>query len=78
MCKKDYFWNSAKCSCKNGKYLRSIIGNSVVICDEIIEEIRPIPTGTISTKCTLTSFYISLVFLLITMTLLIAFSVYKT
>ena len=23
-CKKDYFWNPATCSCKNGKYARSI------------------------------------------------------
>ena len=34
--KKDYIWNPATCSCKNGKYLASIIDNSVIMCDEII------------------------------------------
>ena len=29
--------NSVTCSCKNGKYLASIIDNSVTMCDEIIE-----------------------------------------
>ena len=53
-CGKDYFWNPAKCSCKNGKYLGST-GNSVIICDEIIKEAkstspRTIPTNT-SSKC---------------------------
>ena len=31
-----YFWNTVTCSCKNGKYLASIIDNSVITCDEII------------------------------------------
>ena len=31
---KDYIWNPAVCSCKNGKYLASIIGNSVITCNE--------------------------------------------
>ena len=30
-------WNSATCSCKNGKYLASIIDDSVVTCDETID-----------------------------------------
>ena len=34
-CEKDYIWNLATCSCENGKYLASIIGNSVHTCDEI-------------------------------------------
>ena len=29
-------WNSATCSCKNGKYLASINDDSVVTCDETI------------------------------------------
>ena len=35
--KKDYIWNPATCSCKNGKYLGSIIDDSVITCDEIID-----------------------------------------
>ena len=38
-------WNPAKCSCKNGKYLASIMGDSAITCDEIIdaEETKTIP-----------------------------------
>ena len=35
--KKDYIWNPATCSCKNGKYLGSITDDSVITCDEIID-----------------------------------------
>ena len=35
ICEKDYIWNTATCSWENGKYLASIIGDSVVTCDEI-------------------------------------------
>ena len=38
VCEKDYVWNPATCSCKNGKYLASVIDNSVITYDEIIEE----------------------------------------
>ena len=34
MCEKDYIWNHATCSCKNGKYLASIIDDSVITCDK--------------------------------------------
>ena len=33
MYKKDYTWNPAPCSCENGKYLGSIISDSVIMCD---------------------------------------------
>ena len=33
---KYYVWNPSVCSCKNGKYLPSIINDSVIACDEII------------------------------------------
>ena len=34
MCaKKNYIWNPATCSCKNGKYVGSIFSNSVVTCN---------------------------------------------
>ena len=34
---EDYLWNPATCSCKNGKYVASIMDNSAIMCDEIIE-----------------------------------------
>ena len=44
ICEKDYTWNPVKCSCENGKYLASIIGDdSVITCDEIIEDPETIP-----------------------------------
>ena len=40
---KDYTCNPAKCSCKNGQYLAyNIIDDSVIMCDEIVEEIKTI------------------------------------
>ena len=36
-CKKGYVWNPATCSHKNGKYLASIMNDSVITFDEIIE-----------------------------------------
>ena len=89
--KKFYFWNPGTCSCENCKYVRNIIGNSAVICDEIIDMTKPVPTKIISTKnvstksvstktfptkCTSTNFYILLGFLLTTTALLIAVSIY--
>ena len=34
---KDYTWNPATSSCKNEKYLASIIDDSVITCDELID-----------------------------------------
>ena len=46
MCaKKDYIWSPATCSCKNDKYLASIIDDSVIMCDEIIEETKTVKTN---------------------------------
>ena len=36
ICEKDYIWNPATCSCKNGKYLASVIDDSMITCDQII------------------------------------------
>ena len=33
VCEKDYFWNPATCSYKNGKYLPSIMDDSAITCD---------------------------------------------
>ena len=71
VCKKGCICNPAANSCKNGKYLASIIDNSVLKCDETIETRKTAPT-----KSTLTFFYILLAFLLITKALLIAVSIY--
>ena len=47
MCQKDYVWNPANCNGENGKYLASIMDDSVIICDEVIksydEQIKFIP-----------------------------------
>ena len=76
-CEKDYIWNPATCSCENGKYLASITDNSMTACDEIIEE-----TGTVTTNfndknviCTTKNLYNLFAFLLITIALLLVFTV---
>ena len=85
---EGYDWNYAICSCENGRYAESIIGNSVIRCDEIIKTTKSILTKTVPTKststnnkekkliCKMKNFYFLIVFLLITMTLLIAVSIY--
>ena len=35
-------WNPTACTCENGKYLGSTIGDSVITCDEIIEAAKTI------------------------------------
>ena len=91
VCTKKYIWNNTTCSYGNGKYVRSIIDGSMISCVEAIEEKKTIPRKTVLTKtvptkstftktvlpkCTLTNFYILLAFLLITIALLIAVSIY--
>ena len=49
MCEKDYIVNPATCSCENGKYLEGIIEDSLITCDETIEETKAIPTKTVPT-----------------------------
>ena len=74
MCEKYYIWNLAACSCENGKCAESIIDDSVITCDEIIEERKTIPTKTLQQKpcqqiltkkkvaCKTKNFYILLTF----------------
>ena len=45
VCDEDYIWNPDTCSCKNGKYLASIIDDSVIMCDEIINATKSVPTN---------------------------------
>ena len=35
-CKKDYSWNPTTCICENDKYQKSIVDDSVIMCDKII------------------------------------------
>ena len=52
VCEKDYIWNPATCRCENGKYLASIIGESLNMLDEIIEERKTVPTNFNERKAT--------------------------
>ena len=42
---KDCIWNPATCSSENDKYSASIIDNSVITCDKIIEETKAVTTN---------------------------------
>ena len=42
---KNYIWNTATCNCENSKYVGSVTDNSIIRCDEIIEEIKTIQTN---------------------------------
>ena len=37
VCGKDFVWNPSACNCENEKYLASIMNDSAIICDEVIE-----------------------------------------
>ena len=67
---KYYLWNSATHSCENGKYLASIMEDSAITSDEI--------QNTKNTKCKIQNcnFYILPEFLLVSIALLIAVSIY--
>ena len=47
-CKKDYTWNPIPCICRNSKYLKSIIADSITMCDDIIDAIQAGPTKSMS------------------------------
>ena len=36
----NYIWNPVTCSCKNDKYLASIIDDSMITCNEVIGETK--------------------------------------
>ena len=79
---------TSTCTCENGKYLGSIIGDSLITYDEILKLIKTVPTKTNESKtvttsfnkmkvtCKMKNFYILLVFLLTSIYLLIAVSIY--
>ena len=78
----DYVSNPATCTCENGKYLASIMDDSVIICDEVIEsydeEIKTITTNFDEKNiiCRAQNLYILVFVSLIITTLLIAVSIY--
>ena len=73
VCEKDCIWNPATCSCRNGKYLASIMDDS-----ELVEKTRTIPKNFNEKKAIgkMQNLYVLVSFLLITMALLIAVSIY--
>ena len=77
---KDYVWNPATCNCENGKYLASIMDDSAITCDKIIESYQE-ETTTISNNfnekkatCKTQNFYILLASSLTAVALLLAVS----
>ena len=80
---KNYVWNPAKYSCENGRFLASIMDDSAIMCDEVIEsyakETKTVPTNFNEQKtCRTKNFYILLEFLLNTIALLIAVRCHDT
>ena len=78
ICKKYYIWNPATWTCKDVKYLASIINDSLVTCVEIIEETKAVPTNFNEKKitCKTQNVHILLAFLSFTTALLIVVSIY--
>ena len=78
ICVKDYVWNPPTCSCENDKYLASIINNSVITCNAIIEETKTLPKNFNERRVAYKTkkFCILLAILLITISLLIAVGIY--
>ena len=70
-------WNPATCNCENGKYLASILNDSPSVCDEVIESCNDKKDFNKKATCKTQKVYILLAFLLITVALLIAVSIYS-
>ena len=76
ICEKHYIWNPTACSCKSGKYLAISIDDPVITCNEIINaETKTVPTNFNTKNATCKTKNVA--FLLITITLLIAASIYS-
>ena len=50
VCERNCTWDPSTCICENGKYLGIIIGDSEIICDELREVAKSIPTKTVLKK----------------------------
>ena len=57
MCAKRFSFGIPPHPVANGTYLGSIIDDSVVLCDRVIEETKTIPTKFVLTKSTSTNIY---------------------
>ena len=75
VCEKDYVWNPATCNCENGKLQASITDDSAIIYDEIIHA-QETNLDKKNITCKTQNLYVLLVFLLITIVLFIAVSIY--
>ena len=76
ICEKDYIWNPSTCICENGKYLASIMDDSVIRCDKIREEAVPTNFNEKKPICKMQNSYVLVAFLLITIALLIVVCIY--
>ena len=79
MCAKNVIFGILHYICEDGKYLTTIFNNSVIMCDDIIDETKTVLTNFNEKKatCKTQNFYILLGFLLITNVYLLAVSIYK-
>ena len=50
MCEKGHIWNSCTCTYENGKYLGSVIGDSVITFHETTKTTKNVPTKTVPIK----------------------------
>ena len=73
---KDNVWNSVPCSCGNGKYLESILNNSMIVCDEVKELYNEETNFNEKSTCKTQNVCILLAFLLIIIALLIVVCIY--
>ena len=69
-CVKYYILNPAICRCKKGKYLASIIDNSIITCGEIIYTTKNVPTKSVLEKSISVNLYILLSLLLVTIAII--------
>ena len=80
VCGKDYVWNPTTCNCENGKYLASIMDDSAIMYNEIIDaEANSNDETNFNEKKAsgkTQKLYILLAFLLVTIVLLIVVSNY--
>ena len=74
---KKIVWNPATCYCESGSYLRSIMDDSAIICDADIKSYNEkINFNKKKPIFKIQNFYVLLAFLLSTIALLIAVSIY--
>ena len=84
VCEKDYASNPATCNCENGKYLASIMDDSAIAYDEIVESYDEDAKAKLcdetnfndkNATCKRQKFYVLLTFLSITVALMTAVTI---